>query len=76
MSAAAVPDPAPSTDRSNALSINLTVKTMLLVAVIVGLAWAFVYIREAVMTTAVIHTESRPAFLELPFNTLSCCPAR
>src|SRR6478735_7906180 len=50
MSAAAVPDPAPPTERSSALSINLTVKTMLLVAVIVGLAWAFVYIREAGMT--------------------------
>jgi predicted PurR-regulated permease PerM len=32
------------------VSINLTVRTMLLVAAIVGLAWAFVYIREAVMT--------------------------
>ncbi len=32
------------------MSINLTVRTMLLVAAIVGLAWAFVYIREAIMT--------------------------
>ena len=35
---------------SRALSINLTVRTMLVVAAIVGLAWAFVYIREALMT--------------------------
>ena len=32
------------------MSINLTVRTMLLVAAIVGLAWAFVYIREAILT--------------------------
>ena len=32
------------------VSINLTVRTMLLVAAIVGLAWAFVYIREAILT--------------------------
>ena len=50
MSAAAVPDPAPPTQRSPLVSINLTVRTMLLVAAIVGLAWAFVYIREAVLT--------------------------
>ena len=50
MSAAAVPDPAPPTQGSPLVSINLTVRTMLLVAAIVGLAWAFVYIREAVMT--------------------------
>ena len=50
MSAASVPDPAPPPLPSRALSVNLTVRTMLLVAAIVGLAWAFVYIREAVMT--------------------------
>ncbi len=50
MSAAAVPDPAPPTQRSPLVSINLTVRTMLLVAAIVGLAWAFVYIREAILT--------------------------
>ncbi len=33
-----------------ALSVNFTVRTMLLVAAVVALAWAFVYIREAVMT--------------------------
>ena len=32
------------------MSVNLTVRTMLLVAAIVALAWAFVYIREALMT--------------------------
>ena len=32
------------------LSVNLTVRTMLLVAFIVALAWAFVYISEAIMT--------------------------
>jgi predicted PurR-regulated permease PerM len=32
------------------LSINVTVRTMLVVAVIVAMAWAFVYIREALMT--------------------------
>jgi predicted PurR-regulated permease PerM len=42
------PDPAPTGPRP--LSINLTVRTMLLVAVIVALAVAFVAIREAVMT--------------------------
>ncbi len=42
--------PAPSAGGQRALSINLTVRTMLLVAAIVGLAWAFVYIREALMT--------------------------
>ncbi len=35
---------------ARALNINLTVRTMLLVAAIVGLAWAFVYIREAITT--------------------------
>ena len=50
MSQAAVPGPEPSPRRPRALSINLTVGTMLTVAAIVGLAWAFVYIREAVMT--------------------------
>jgi predicted PurR-regulated permease PerM len=35
---------------SRVQSINLTVRTMLLVAVIVALAWAFIYIREAVLT--------------------------
>ena len=44
------PTPSASDGALAALSINLTVRTMLLVAAIVGLAWAFVYIREAVMT--------------------------
>ena len=35
---------------ARALNVNLTVRTMLLVAAIVSLAWAFVYIRVAIMT--------------------------
>ncbi len=40
----------PAAPGQRALNINLTVRTMLLVAFIVALAWAFVYISEAVMT--------------------------
>ncbi len=40
----------PAAPGQRTLSINLTVRTMLLVAFIVALAWAFVYISEAIMT--------------------------
>ncbi|MSO94287.1 MAG: AI-2E family transporter [Thermoleophilia bacterium] len=33
-----------------ALNVNFTARTMFLVAAVVGLAWAFVYIRDALMT--------------------------
>jgi predicted PurR-regulated permease PerM len=49
MSEAAAPDPATSAAR-RALSVNLTVRTLLLVSAVVALAWAFVSIREAMMT--------------------------
>jgi predicted PurR-regulated permease PerM len=39
-----------STARRGALNVNLTVRTMLLVSAVVALAWAFVSIREAVLT--------------------------
>jgi predicted PurR-regulated permease PerM len=45
-----VPESVPSSHRVRALSVNVTVSTMLLVTAIVALAWAFVYIREALMT--------------------------
>ena len=48
MSQAALPGSDAPSQGSRPVSINLTVKTMLLVAAIVGLAWAFVYIREAI----------------------------
>lgn len=35
---------------ARALNVNLTARTMFLVAAVVGLAWAFVYIRDALMT--------------------------
>jgi predicted PurR-regulated permease PerM len=50
VSQAAVPGSDSASQGPRALSVNFTVRTMLLVAAIVGLAWAFVYIREAVMT--------------------------
>jgi predicted PurR-regulated permease PerM len=50
VSQAALPGSDSPSHGVRALSVNLTVRTMLLVAAIVGLAWAFVYIREAIMT--------------------------
>ena len=50
VSQAALPGSDTPGQGSRALSINLTVRTMLVVAVVAGLAWAFIYISEAVMT--------------------------
>jgi len=49
MSEVTAPDPAsPAARRS--LSVNLTVRTLLLVSAVVALAWAFVSIRDAMLT--------------------------
>jgi predicted PurR-regulated permease PerM len=40
----------PSVPGSRAVNINVTVRTMLLIAFLVALAWAFIYISEVVMT--------------------------
>ena len=50
MSQAVIPDSGPAPQRPPLLSVNFTVRTMLLVAVIVGLAFASVAIRDAVLT--------------------------
>jgi predicted PurR-regulated permease PerM len=50
VSQAALPGSGPPAQNLRPLSVNLTVRTMLLVAAIVGLAWAFVFIRQAIMT--------------------------
>jgi predicted PurR-regulated permease PerM len=50
VSQAVIPDADPAPKRPPLLSVNFTVRTMLLVAVIVGLAFAFVAIRDAVLT--------------------------
>jgi predicted PurR-regulated permease PerM len=50
VSQAVLPGPDSPPKASRALTVNLTVRTMLLVTAIVGLAWAFVYIREALLT--------------------------
>jgi hypothetical protein len=34
----------------SALNVNITLRTMLVVSAIVGLAWAFVYVRAAMLT--------------------------
>jgi predicted PurR-regulated permease PerM len=50
VSQTALPGSGPPSRGLRPVSINLTVRTMLLVTAIVGLAWASVYIREALMT--------------------------
>ena len=50
VSETAVPNPRLPRGVARALSINLTVSTMFTRLAIVALAWAFVYIREALMT--------------------------
>ena len=50
MSQASLPDAETTSPGTPPLSVNFTVRTMLLIVAIAGLAWAFVYIREAVMT--------------------------
>jgi predicted PurR-regulated permease PerM len=49
MSQLAAPDPAPGVSR-RALNINLTVRTLLLVTAVVALGWAFISIRETMLT--------------------------
>ncbi len=50
MSQAALPGSEAPPQGARALSVNITVRTILVVAAIVFLAWAFIYISEVIMT--------------------------
>jgi predicted PurR-regulated permease PerM len=77
MSEVAAPVPAPPARR--ALSVNLTVRTLLLVSAVAALAWAFVSIRDAMLTVflalfAALVLEPVVRLMErhLPFGRGAC----